>query len=150
MGVIEVLFIIIIVIIISIIIIIIFILVITIIIKISRDPSSWDDQQSFFLCPDFPSSNGASTMQTLHLKYHFFLALDVDECSIANECHHNATCHNTKGSYNCICKNGFKGDGRLNCTGKYLIRSSHSVNDDLSLSDTPIIFVASSFIKTIF
>ncbi|XP_015751582.1 PREDICTED: protein crumbs-like [Acropora digitifera] len=41
---------------------------------------------------------------------------DIDECSIANDCHQHATCHNTKGSYNCICKNGFKGDGRLNCT----------------------------------
>ncbi|XP_044181722.1 protein crumbs-like [Acropora millepora] len=41
---------------------------------------------------------------------------DIDECSIVNDCHQDATCHNTEGSYNCICKNGFKGDGRLNCT----------------------------------
>ncbi|XP_067047327.1 uromodulin-like isoform X2 [Acropora muricata] len=39
---------------------------------------------------------------------------DIDECSIENECHQNATCNNTKGSYNCTCKDGFEGDGR-NC-----------------------------------
>ncbi|XP_044169431.1 uromodulin-like isoform X3 [Acropora millepora] len=40
---------------------------------------------------------------------------DIDECSSANECHQNATCNNTKGSYNCTCKDGFEGDGK-NCT----------------------------------
>ncbi|XP_015751581.1 PREDICTED: protein jagged-1-like isoform X4 [Acropora digitifera] len=41
---------------------------------------------------------------------------DIDECFVKNECHQNAICNNTKGSYNCTCKGGFKGDGRLNCT----------------------------------
>ena len=50
----------------------------------------------------------------------FFLAQDIDECYTANLCHQNATCNNTKGSYNCTCKGGFKGDGRINCTGKIL------------------------------
>ncbi|XP_044181701.1 nephronectin-like [Acropora millepora] len=40
---------------------------------------------------------------------------DIDECSSANEFHQNATCNNTKGSYNCTCKDGFEGDGK-NCT----------------------------------
>ncbi|XP_015753502.1 PREDICTED: uncharacterized protein LOC107333242 isoform X1 [Acropora digitifera] len=39
---------------------------------------------------------------------------DFDECSSENECHTNATCTNTNGSYNCTCKRGFQGDGR-NC-----------------------------------
>ena len=47
---------------------------------------------------------------------------DIDECSSANECHQNATCNNTKGSYNCTCKDGFEGDGK-NCTGKILLKS---------------------------
>ena len=47
---------------------------------------------------------------------------DIDECSIENECHQNATCNNTKGSYNCTCKDGFEGDGK-NCTGKILFKS---------------------------
>ncbi|XP_044169427.1 uncharacterized protein LOC114951006 [Acropora millepora] len=40
---------------------------------------------------------------------------DIDECSSANECHQNATCNNTRGFYNCTCKDGFEGDGK-NCT----------------------------------
>ncbi|XP_029190864.2 uncharacterized protein LOC114957549 isoform X2 [Acropora millepora] len=39
---------------------------------------------------------------------------DIDECCSENECHRNATCTNTNGSYNCTCKGGFQGDGR-NC-----------------------------------
>ncbi|XP_074606242.1 uromodulin-like isoform X3 [Acropora palmata] len=40
---------------------------------------------------------------------------DIDECSSTNECHLDATCANTKGSYHCTCKDGFEGDGK-NCT----------------------------------
>ena len=47
---------------------------------------------------------------------------DIDECSSANECHLDATCTNTKGSYNCTCQDGFEGDGK-NCTGKILLKS---------------------------
>ena len=48
---------------------------------------------------------------------------DIDECSSANECHQNALCNNTKGSYNCTCKDGFEGDGK-NCTGEILFKST--------------------------
>ncbi|XP_068737341.1 loricrin-like isoform X1 [Montipora capricornis] len=40
---------------------------------------------------------------------------DIDECSSENECHVNARCTNTIGSYNCSCKKGYGGDGR-NCS----------------------------------
>ena len=45
---------------------------------------------------------------------------DVDECESAesNECHFNASCNNTEGSYTCRCLDGYQGDGK-NCTGKY-------------------------------
>ena len=46
------------------------------------------------------------------------LVPDIDECSSENECHVNATCANTMGSYNCTCKRGYGGDGR-NCSGKF-------------------------------
>ena len=43
----------------------------------------------------------------------------VDECESAetNECHPNASCNNTEGSYTCRCLDGYEGDGK-NCTGK--------------------------------
>ena len=40
--------------------------------------------------------------------------LDIDECAESNECHPNATCTDTKGSYTCECDTGFNGDG-FNC-----------------------------------
>ena len=82
----------------------------------------WGNQQSTF-CQDSLASQGASMMQTILLKCHYFLAPDIDECHTANTCHQNATCNNTKGSYNCTCNEGFKGDGRINCTGKVLLKS---------------------------
>jgi len=46
------------------------------------------------------------------------LFLDEDECvTNNNNCHQNATCGNTVGSFTCSCNNGFTGDG-TNCVGK--------------------------------
>ena len=53
---------------------------------------------------------------------HISFIPDNDECSSANDCHQNASCHNTKGSYNCTCKDGFEGDGK-NCSGKILFKA---------------------------
>ena len=48
-----------------------------------------------------------------HFRYGF---TDVNECDInADDCHHNATCLNTDGSYTCSCNPGYTGDGRTNC-----------------------------------
>ncbi|XP_044181736.1 uncharacterized protein LOC122962616 [Acropora millepora] len=58
---------------------------------------------------------------------------DVDECHTANECHQNATCNNTKGSYNCTCNGGFKGDGRINCT-------EHTLQDSVIIGDKQTYF----------
>ena len=48
----------------------------------------------------------------------FFLSnFTSDKCeAIFGICHKEATCNNTHGSYVCICKPGFIGDGH-NCTG---------------------------------
>lgn len=42
---------------------------------------------------------------------------DIDEClEMTDDCHKNAKCVNTEGSFECVCKPGYTGDGR-NCEG---------------------------------
>ena len=51
--------------------------------------------------------------------------LDIDECSIGNGgCHGNANCQNTVGSFKCLCKTGYNGDG-LNCIGKIIVHETY-------------------------
>ena len=48
------------------------------------------------------------------------LNVDVDECTaFPNICGANTDCHNTDGSYTCICKAGYTWDGKT-CSGKGL------------------------------
>lgn len=43
--------------------------------------------------------------------------LDVDECAeVLDNCSIDAICQNTVRSYKCICKSGYKGDGK-HCEG---------------------------------
>ena len=51
--------------------------------------------------------------------------LDINECSNVeeNNCHENAICTNTNGSFTCQCQNGYTGNGTT-CTGKLL---NHSI-----------------------
>ena len=47
----------------------------------------------------------------------FFFA-DINECETGkHNCHANAICKNTNGSFVCTCKPGYSGDG-VNCTGE--------------------------------
>lgn len=45
--------------------------------------------------------------------HEWYFILDVDECSNAtlNDCHGNATCTDTEGTYMCMCNDGYTGDG---------------------------------------
>ena len=41
---------------------------------------------------------------------------DVEECRLElDDCHENATCHNTFDSYVCECNRGFTGNGKDTC-----------------------------------
>ena len=44
---------------------------------------------------------------------------DVDECKDeSHDCHVNGTCTNTAGSFECVCNDGYFGNGR-NCSGSH-------------------------------
>ena len=45
---------------------------------------------------------------------------DINECTKkTHNCHKDADCTNTVGSFTCACKKGYSGDGR-NCKGMFL------------------------------
>ena len=46
------------------------------------------------------------------------MILDIDECA-AGACDANANCTDTEGSYFCICRTGYTGDGDT-CDGRFL------------------------------
>ena len=50
---------------------------------------------------------------------------DINECSSGenNNCHENAICTNTLGSFTCQCQNGYTGNG-ITCNGKWLNNST--------------------------
>ena len=49
-----------------------------------------------------------------------FLFIDINECEMEiDNCHENATCNNTFGSFECTCIAGFDGDG-VECTSKII------------------------------
>jgi hypothetical protein len=50
----------------------------------------------------------------------FPVVLDINECSGSNNCHANANCTDTEGSYTCACHTGYSGDG-TSCTSKNVV-----------------------------
>lgn len=78
----------------------------------------WFTSLPSYLTPTLPSCNTDYPYYPYSI---FCLITDIDECVTPekNECHLNALCNNTEGSYVCRCLNGYQGDGR-SCTGEYL------------------------------
>ena len=58
-----------------------------------------------------PTSDECQCIEGLSYNTISELCEDVDECSLDHDCVSNSTCFNAKGSYNCICNQGFIGDG---------------------------------------
>ena len=54
----------------------------------------------------------------IHHKVMDFIPIDIDECSeSSSNCTSDSTCVNTQGSYDCICPEGYSGDGRQDGSG---------------------------------
>ena len=58
------------------------------------------------------------------LSHRLVLFVDINECEDSAVDHQgsgNTECVNTKGSYTCVCKDGFSNDTEAGCKGLYLI-----------------------------
>ena len=59
-----------------------------------------------------------TSLFSLYSMISLIYSTDINECiSGSAECHDNATCSNSDGSYECTCDIGFSGDG-FNCTSE--------------------------------
>ncbi|XP_068704764.1 fibrillin-2-like [Montipora foliosa] len=77
------------------------------------------------------ASNGKYWMSSIKpgIPVHAFCDMkteDVDECTASSSvCHENAACNNTLGSYQCTCKRGYAGDGKICSNLNKHIRCEH-------------------------
>ncbi|KAJ8956844.1 hypothetical protein NQ318_014258 [Aromia moschata] len=63
-----------------------------------------------------PHVNCSEVLNTGGVKWAYAQCPDVDECGLGlHDCHPQAICTNTDGSYSCQCKKGYIGDGRTSC-----------------------------------
>ena len=53
----------------------------------------------------------------MHINFCFYSDIDLCQIDDFNNCHENANCSNTEGSFNYSCNPGYTGDGVI-CTSK--------------------------------
>ena len=58
------------------------------------------------------------TLITVNVQLIIFILTDIDECATkTHNCNLKANCTNNNGSFECVCKEGYTGDGK-SCSGK--------------------------------
>ncbi|XP_017786408.1 PREDICTED: multiple epidermal growth factor-like domains protein 8 isoform X2 [Nicrophorus vespilloides] len=63
-----------------------------------------------------PRGNCSIAIETPNAKWAYAQCPDVDECGLGlHDCHKEAICTNTDGSFSCQCRRGYIGDGRKSC-----------------------------------
>ena len=66
---------------------------------------------------DVPHHSYTQQTSDILCVYVCFPSLEIDECaSDTDNCNINADCINTGGSFQCVCRTGFQGNGQV-CTG---------------------------------
>ena len=70
-----------------------------------------------------------------------YLLQDVNECEDpgGNDCHQNASCTDTIGSYTCTCMMGYSGNGTY-CEGKYGMETEKGHPLQYTMSNISILF----------
>ena len=72
-------------------------------------------------CTCRPGYRGNGSICNGIISYPSLLPPEIDECKDgSHDCHINASCTNIPGSYNCTCRPGYTGNGRI-CKGKNLL-----------------------------
>ena len=84
-----------------------------------RTQKKSEPQMGFFTSP-FISFIMLISCSGIDIMFYYFP--DIDECSKnGSPCSENAKCFNNDGSFTCICKDGFTGNGTV-CLGKLTLK----------------------------
>ena len=94
--------------------------------------------QGQHVCPVYLRSSNKLMLEqntySLSSQHMVSLISDEDECadSSNNACDDDAVCHNNPGSYACICKEGYTGDG-FDCNSKLFLSNGHTCHGEWSM-----------------
>ena len=63
-----------------------------------------------------PKWDDITSLLSLAIDLMTFPLVDINECEIqTDDCHKNANCNDTGGSFDCTCLDGYEGDGVIQC-----------------------------------